>query len=207
MTEYHGPGSDSVETNSNLVAENMSVVLLLLFPMKAALATSSVYVVTGISSFFDGIYEEKREPELHYKKVGEADSGGNYDFLYTDSRRPQTWILGEGKTFSATWAKVRAPAIAGRPVVTQWSYVGNGRREGKEEGIPLPHIRVVGVETNITGEELEKRIDRWEDIVTEEYIICRDHQSELQIILRNSNDAAYCNAFADCESGLSLIHI
>ena len=63
----------------------MSVVLLLLFPMKAALATSSVYVVTGISSFFDGIYEEKREPELHYKKLGEAAYNGDYSFLYTDS--------------------------------------------------------------------------------------------------------------------------
>ena len=47
---------------------NKSVVLLL-FLVKAALATPSIYVVTGTGGgLYDGVYEEKREPELHYKK-------------------------------------------------------------------------------------------------------------------------------------------
>ena len=56
-------------------------VLLLLFLMKAAVTTSSVYVVTDRFSF-GGVYEEKREPELHYTRLGEADFDGDYTFLY-----------------------------------------------------------------------------------------------------------------------------
>ena len=54
-------------------------VVLLLFLMKAALATWPLYLVTGIG--YDGVYEEKREPKLHYKKVGEADTYGYYFYL------------------------------------------------------------------------------------------------------------------------------
>ena len=135
---------------------NRSVVLLL-FLVKAALATPSLDVVTG-AGWVDGVYEEKREPELHFKKIGEADFEGNYWFLYTDSRRPQTWIIGRGKTLSTAEARFRAPARAGRPAVTQWSYVGDGSREGLEEGYPYPYIRVVGVETNLTRAEVEKKL-------------------------------------------------
>ena len=61
-----------------------------------------------------GVYKEKREPELHYKKLGEADSEGDYWFLYTDSRRPQTWIIGFGKTLATAQASLRALARPGR---------------------------------------------------------------------------------------------
>ena len=174
-------------------------VLLLLFLMKAAVTTSSVYVVTDRFSF-GGVYEEKMEPELHYTRLSAANFDGEYTFLYTDRRRTQTWILGFGKTLSTAKAVYRAPAIAGRPAVTQWSHVYDKSREGKEEGIPWPSIRVVRVETSITGEELEKQIEGGEDFVTNEYIICKNHQSDLQIILRNSDEAAYCNGIADCRS-------
>ena len=87
----------------------MRSLVLLLFLVKAALATPFLYVVNG-TGWFDGVYEEKMEPELHYKRLGEADYDGNYKFLYTDSRRPQTWILGFGKTLSTARAKYRAPA-------------------------------------------------------------------------------------------------
>ena len=106
-------------------------VILLLFLLKAAFATPSVYVVTGIGGYTDGLYEENREPELHYKKLGEPDSDGDYRFLYTDSRRPQTWIIGYGKTFSTVKAHWRAAARAGRPAANQWSLVYDGSREGK----------------------------------------------------------------------------
>ena len=95
-------------------------VILLLFLMKAALAAPSVYIVTGTGWSHDGVYEEKREPELHFKQLGEADKYGHYRFLYTDSRRPQTWIIGWGETVSTVEAHYRAPAKDGRPAVTQW---------------------------------------------------------------------------------------
>ena len=120
-----------------------------------ALATSYVYVVTGGRSIdggtafsFDGVYEEKRVPGLHYKKLGEADSYGNYRFLYTDSRHAQTWILGVGKTLSTARAEYRSPANAGRPAVTQWM-----RKRRKR-----PSIKVAGVETNTTAEMVAKQL-------------------------------------------------
>ena len=79
-------------------------VVLLLFLIKAAFATPSIYVVSGDAYLYTGVYEEKREPELHYKKLGEADYEGDYFFLYTDSRRPLTWIIGYGETFSTVQA-------------------------------------------------------------------------------------------------------
>ena len=147
--------------------------ILSLFLMKAtcaSCASPSVYLVNGAAG---GVYEEKREPELHYKRIG---SDGHYRFLYTDSRRPQTWILGHGETLSTAYAVYRAPARDGRPAVTQWSYVWGDMyrsREGKEEGDPESSLRVVGVETNSTGEEVASQLQGGKDIVTEEYIICK----------------------------------
>ena len=102
--------------------------MLLLFLMRAACATPSIYVVTGIGytwGVYEGVYEEKREPELHYKKLDEVSSGrvNQFWFLYTDSLPPQSlsqiWIIGRGKTLSTAWAWFRAPAREGTPVVTQ----------------------------------------------------------------------------------------
>ena len=112
-------GSDLVGNNSSDMTSTR-INILLLFLVKAALATPSVYVVQA-TTLNIGVYEEKREPELHYKEIGGADSNGDYYFLYTDSRRPQTWILGKGKTFSTIQAGFRAPARVGRPAATQWS--------------------------------------------------------------------------------------
>ena len=135
-------------------------VILLLFLVKTTVSTTSVYVVT-VTSSFGGVYEEKRDSELHYKRIGEANNRGSFGansfFLYTDSHRPQTWILGYGMNLSTARAVYRAPTKAARPAATQWSEVWGGSREGMEEGRPQPSIRVVGVETNITGEELEKK--------------------------------------------------
>ena len=156
---------------------------MLLFLMKTALAAPSVYVVSeSLYGEYDGVYEEKREPELHYKKLGEADKYYGHSFLYTDSRRPQTWIIGWGKTVSTVEAHFRAPAKDGRPAVTQWRYVHDWSREGKEQGDPKPSLRVVGVETNSTGEEVEKQLLGGEDIVKEEYIICKTPRGELVIL-------------------------
>ena len=184
-------------------------VVLLLFLIRAAFTTPSIYFVSHYSSdsyIYTGVYEEKREPELHYKKLGEPDWRGDYWFLYTDSRRPQTWIIGFGKTFSTVQARYRAPARAGRPAVTQWSYVHDGSREGEEKGSSdyEPFVRVVGVERrNITGEELAEQLEGGEDIVTEEYIICNStEQSKPRLIISKcSDDPLHCDGVHNCESG------
>ena len=113
-----------------------------------------------------------------------------------DSRRPQTWILGRGKTLSTTWAEYRAPAKAGKPAVTQWSRVWDGTREGKEDLIDQvePFLIVARVETNNTGEMVANQLQEGEDFVTEEYTVCKNAWSRLIVILRSSDDSAYCNA-------------
>ena len=95
-------------------------------------STSSFYVVTKANDINNGVYEEVKKPELHYKTVLQADRSGNYYFLYTDSRRPQTWIIGKGETLSTAVASYRAPAREGRPGITQWRSVWDGSREGRE---------------------------------------------------------------------------
>ena len=171
---------------------------------RAASAALSIYRVKGTyKSIYDGGYVENRQPELHYKRLGEADSKGNYRFLYTDSRRPNTWILGWGKTLSTAEAWFRAPAVEGRPPATGWSWVwGYWSREGKEVGDPRPKIRVVGVgETNITSEEFERQLEGGEEIVSEKYIICNSTNETRLIISKNSDDPFYCDGVQHCESG------
>ena len=71
-----------------------------------------------------------------------------------------------------------------------------------EEGDPEPSLRVVGVETNSTGEEVANQLRGGKDIVTEEYIICKLNYSNnptsrhrwspwshLQIIDKNTNES------------------
>ena len=182
---------------------DMRIVILLLFLMKAALAAPSVYIVTGIGwGEHDGVYEEKREPELHYKQLGDADKYGNYYFLYTDSRFPKTWILGRGIDLATVYAHYRAPAKDGRPMVTQWRYVHDWSREGKEQGDPKPSLRVVGVETNSTGEEFQRQLEGGEDLVTEEYIICdnSDLNQPRMFISKDSVDPNHCDGVLHCKS-------
>jgi len=131
---------------------------LFLFLVKAGSAAPapSHYKVTGATSYYNGVYEERREPELYYILLGGGDgsrpsvsSDGNYYFLYKGSQHGDTWILGWGKTLSTAKAAFRAPAVEGRPPADQWSWVcceSRELREGKEEGDPWPDMRVVGVE-------------------------------------------------------------
>ena len=195
----------------------LCLAVFLLFLGSVASVVPSLHVVTGTNSY-NGVYQERREPELHFKRLGEADQYGDPgDFLYTDNRRPNTWILGRGDNVTTAQAMYRAPAVDGRPAITGWSYVWDGEwgeRDGsrvgrEEEGSPVPLIRVVGVETNITGEELT---DQWNkagtDVVTEEYIICdaRGSSPARIIIFKSSKDPAYCNAVpqSPCKSGSSV---
>ena len=147
----------------------LCLAVLLLFLWSVASSVPSLHVVTGAGtwesqvlgvigySVYEGVYEERREPEFHFKRLGEADKWGYYRFLYTDSRRPNTWILGWGGHVTTAEADYRAPAVDGRPPITGWSDVWDMSREGKEEGDPQPEIRVVGVETKITSAELRKQ--------------------------------------------------
>ena len=108
----------------------LCLAVLLLFLRSVASVVPSLHVVTGISSRSNGVYEERREPEHHFKRLGEADYWGNYIFLYTDSRRPNTWILGYGDNVATAWAEYRAPAVDGRPAITGWGFVYEQGGEG-----------------------------------------------------------------------------
>ena len=59
------------------------LVVILFLARRIAGGSSTVYVVTG-TALYNGVYEEKREPELHYKKLGE--DVGYYGFLYKGSQ-------------------------------------------------------------------------------------------------------------------------
>ena len=179
-------------------------VLLLSLGSVASVVPSLHVVETGVPSYYNGVYEERREPELHFKRLGEADEDGDYRFLYTDSRRPNTWILGDGANVTTAGALFRAPAVDGRPAITGWSRVGDGSRGGEEEGLPYPGVRVVEVETKIRGELKEQWEKPGTDFVTEEYIICDAHgsssQSSERIILLKNFDCRPCNLVPDCAS-------
>ena len=182
----------------------LCLAVLLLFLGSVASVVPSLHVETGAYSYlYNDVYEERREPELHFQRLSEADQFGKYRFLYTDSRRPNTWILGAGVNVTTARAEFRAPAVYGRPPITGWSDVWDESREGGEEGIPEPEIRVVGVETKITGEELRKQLEkRGEDVVTEEYTIC-DAPGSSKIkrnIFLKSLDCVRCNQVPDCAS-------
>ena len=181
----------------------LCLAVLLLFLRSVASVVPSLHVVTGTSSY-NGVYEERSEPEIHFKSLVPS-SWGRYRFLYTDNRRPNTWILGFGGNVATARASYRAPAVDGRPAITGWSYVYDGSREGREEGSPWPDIRVVGVETKITGEELREQLEtEGEDVVTEEYIICDamnrtiDDSSSTRIIVLKNSDCRHCNLVPDC---------
>ena len=123
----------------------------MLFFARASSAITSLYVVTGVNSYYNGVYEEKREPEHHYKKLGEADNWG-HKFLFKGRHHINTWFLGTGSTLSTARAYFRAPAVEGRPPADQWGFVVDGSREGREKGNPKPEVKVVGVETKIETE-------------------------------------------------------
>ena len=103
----------------------MCAFVLIILLVKTGQGTPSFYVIReqGQSDEYgrNGIYEEKKEPELFFQKLGEANSAGAYQFLYRDSRRPNSWIHGEGANLISAVALHRAPAVEGRPSVTNWS--------------------------------------------------------------------------------------
>ena len=112
----------------------LCLAVLLLFLRSVASVVPSLHVVTGAHSS-DGMYEERREPELHFQRLGEADKWGDR-FLYTDNRRPNTWILGQGWNVATAGALFRAPALTdGRPAITGWSRVGDGSRRGERRAV------------------------------------------------------------------------
>ena len=158
----------------------------------------SLHVVTG-TSYYNGVYEERRVPELHFKSI-EADQDGDYWFLYTDSRRPNTWILGYGGSVTTARAYYRAPAVDGRPAITGWSDV-------KEEGDPRPGLRVVGV----SREDFEAGHSR----VDQNTIACRktgkQGNRELVVgithswVILDENACERCNQVPYCDTGFDEV--
>ena len=109
-------------------------VFLLIFLVSTALvaASPSVYFVEDIRYesadpgsdiqliLFGGIYEEKSDPRLHYKKIGVPYRWFGHCFLYRDPNHWNIWTLGLGN-FSTVQPKLRAPAR--KPPFTQWKDV------------------------------------------------------------------------------------
>ena len=62
-------------------------VLLLSLGSVASLVPSLHVVETGVSSYYNGVYEERREPELHFKRLGEADENGQPEAKHLDPWR------------------------------------------------------------------------------------------------------------------------
>ena len=89
-------------------------VFLLLFLTSTALvaASPSVYLVKGWFGG-EGIYEERSDPRLHYKRTVQPNSDGenilSY-FLYTEPDHPDTWTLGRNDfDFFLKFIKPRSP--------------------------------------------------------------------------------------------------
>ena len=104
----------------------MCAFVLTISLVKTGQGTPSFYVIReqGRSDEYgrNGIYEEKKEPDLFFQKLGEASSDGAYQFLYRDRRRPNSWIHGEGANLTSAVALHRAPAMEGRPSLdNNWS--------------------------------------------------------------------------------------
>ena len=153
-------------------------------------------------------YTRRKRRLIYYKKVSQAGSEGYFNFLYTHSRYPNTLILGEGWNLSTAVALYRAPAVEGNSSVTQWFYVWDSTKEGRpvDKGwptTPRPDMRVEPLDANITGEDLREQLQRGEDFVTEEYIVCKLDRPyfHLQTILRDSHDpGVHCHADRHCKS-------
>ena len=166
-------------------------VFLLIFLTSTTLVESSpsVYLVESLSYSWQGIYKEISDPELHYKRIGEPDSSGDYSFLYREPDHNNTWTFGDGKDLSTVDPIFRAPAIAGKPTSTQWKHL----REGNTWDFKVVEVK------NIGAEELKKKLK--EGYVTEEgTIFCwRTRSKAVQIIPKD--DCRICNINRDCDSG------
>ena len=201
----------------------VSVLLLMLKLKRVELGTPTLLVVAGFPKARDGLYEEKKWPEHYYKKIGGANEFGNFLFIYTDSRRHNTWILGFGKTLNETTALHRAPSVDGRPSVNGWSYVYDGTREGKVNGSSEPDLRVVGsnnskefmeqmqkdrfvsINTNITDKEFEKQLERGiED--GQGNIICKSPEDNWLLINRVCGGIPYCKSGFDACDYVTVKH-
>ena len=117
--------------------------LLLLSSVAASLGKSPVYVVTGgFKGNYDGLYEERRQPVLHYKKLGKPDQNGKLWFLYPGKSFPPTWMIGQGNSVLSAKAYFRSTLRAEDAPVSDWLYVSDGSQMGEEEGWASTGVRV-----------------------------------------------------------------
>ena len=135
-------------TKHHFKPHGLALLLFLVKAGSAAPAPSKYYVRGARVNTFNGVYEERRVPELHYKKLGGAVYDENYAFLYKGKEHGLyghhgTWILGIGRTLSTAYAWYRAPAYSDKIVpADQWNAVRDYSREGKKTGDPAPEIKV-----------------------------------------------------------------
>ena len=101
------------------------------------------YVVTGgFKGNYDGLYEERRQPVLHYKKMGKPDQNGKLWFLYTDKSFPPMWMIGQGNNVLSAKAYFRSTLKAEDAPVSDWLHVADGSQMGEREGYASPGVRV-----------------------------------------------------------------
>ena len=170
-------------------------VFLLIFlvstPLVAALP--SVYLVEiedDYEHYYDGIYEERSNPTLHYKQTYP-----DQDFiLYRDANHNDTWTFGLGESISTVRPKVRAPASAGEPPSTRWKNLYLGRTFD---------LKIVEVKS-IGANELREKLERGEDVIKEGNILCwgRTKWGTNRPLIIAKDDCRICNLIKECYTGL-----
>ena len=130
--------------------QRMHFLLLLVLLSIFTVSKSSVYVVTGGSrGNYDGVYEQRRRPIVHFKKIGKPDHNGKAWFLYPDNTVPPTWMIGQGNNVLSAKAFFRSSERSEVAPVSSWLHVDNGGQRGQDwedgmgwEGFPSTGVRV-----------------------------------------------------------------
>ena len=175
-------------------------------------AAQKVIIVSGTSSdYFDGLYaEEGHGSSAHYKRLGGANSGGWYDYLYRGTERQGTWVLGVNNenNFERTIAQYRAPArSAGVDVPPErgWQRVSDGSKDGGESGGDRPNIRVTGFQ--LDEEETAAGVYERGGGETKEGFVCRtgrgNYNSEKWSHTKWTEEW-FCDKTKACEADLNV---
>ena len=130
--------------------QRMHFLLLLVLLSIFTVSKSSVYVVTGGSrGNYDGVYEQRRRPIAHFKKIGKPDHNGKAWFLYPDNTVPPTWMIGQGNNVLSAKAFFRSSERSEVAPVSSWLHVDDGGQRGQDwedgmgwEGFPSTGVRV-----------------------------------------------------------------
>ena len=135
-----------------------------------------VLVEDTYDRYRDGLYaEEGHGSTKHYKRLGGANSGDYYCYLYRGTERRGTWVIGDGKNFETRRGAYRAPAGSATgqpPPISGWKHVWDRSKDGGESGDDKPNIRVTRL-GKLDEKETAAGVFERGGGETEEGIICR----------------------------------